>query len=115
MISGILFYCLNAFESFIKPLTLLSITVLSHRIPFLFYQIFSHQQNQMEQVNQNTDRQKIFYKLFVKFTCSVVTHNFAYTIWCRINVENITRYTLKEIFEKSVDRLNFSVYNKYRT
>lgn len=98
MISGGLFYCLNAFESCLKALTLLSITVLSHRIPFLFYRIFSHQKNHTEQVNQNTNRQKIFCQILVKFACSVVMHDFTYTTWYKTDGESIARYTLKEIF-----------------
>ncbi len=98
MISGGLFYCLNAFESCLKALTLLSITVLSHRIPFLFYRIFSHKKNQTEQANQNTNRQKIFCQILVKFACSVVMHDFTCTTKYRNDGKSITRYTLKEIF-----------------
>lgn len=86
MISDGLFYCLNAFENFIKTLILLSITVLSH------------QKNHTEQVNQNTNRQKIFCQILVKFACSVVMHDFTYTTWYKTDGESIARYTLKEIF-----------------
>lgn len=98
MISGGLFYCLNAFENFIKTLILLSITVLSHRIPFLFYRIFSHQQNRTEQVNQNTNRQKIFGKLLVKiYLLRCDARLYIYNM-VQNRRESITRYTLKEVF-----------------